>query len=186
MKPTYKSYNQVTYLYTKGKEYMLGLEEYIGEYHIQQNSPWTGPVASADSLPLSTYVEDKNVVIYDLITGTDARNKSYLVPYDSFDTPNKNQYTTGIMNRYFMRRRNDPYKTIMEVSAELGRLYNKPNGVNSVLYEMVEVRWSITNNPEDAEKVIRNNIFEIQKANEIFPGISQYFTSAFEYSYEII
>lgn len=186
MKPTYKSYNQQTYLYTKGKEFMLGLNEYIGEYHIQQGSAWTGPISTVDSLPLSIYVSNKNIIIYENISNSDIRKKSFLEPYYSFDTPTKNEYKNGSMIRYFVRRRNDPDNSIMEISSKLGKVYGKPGGIDNILYEIVRITWRITNDFNDIGSVMVDNIREILKAKKQMPGVDEYFTSPFEYSYEII
>lgn len=186
MRPTFKSLNQLTHLYTKGKQFMLGFEEYIGELHITQDKPYTGPVHTPDSKLLKPYSESVSTLIYDTLRPANEKIKKYVQPYDVKITPKKANYDQGFFIRYFVKRINDFDSFIYEVGESQGKLYGKPGGIDSNMYQLVQMTWYITTDSKLKSKVQLNNTKELTKANTSMPGIIDNITSVFEFSYEII
>lgn len=186
MRPTFRSLNQLTHLYTKGKEFMLGFEEYIGELHIAQNKPYTGPTHTPESKLLRPYTVDVSTLIYDSLKPNNEQIKKYIHPYDTKISPSKSNYDQGFFIRYFVKRVNDVNDIICEINDPQAKLYGKPGGIDVNLYQLVQMNWYITTDPKLKTKIQLNNTKELTKANTKMPGISDLITSLFEFSYEII
>jgi hypothetical protein len=171
--------------YTDGQEFVTlsSREEYIGFYHVYPN----GSVYSERS-----YDVYKSVELLEVSTAyfNDPNNKRYTdikkVKYDNYitpvyysPTPTADDYRVGILNRYIVQKRNEPY-IIIEVSKEQINTLNIVNtrGIDGNLYVGKRIEWCITGNRED---VIKSNLRILTNAEDTIPGISKYLSDLTEF-----
>ena len=186
MRPTYKSINRQIYSYTKGGEYMLDGENYIGEYHFSGNDPYTGPIQTKESKKLKLYTSNKSIIIYDNVKPSLEVIKTYIDPYDSFTSPKKAQYEAGLFVRYFVKRRNTTENFIYELSENVAKLYNSRNGIDPTLYQLVKLPWAISNGSKNLKDIEQRNSKSLFEANKEMPGLEEHITSLHEYSINVI
>lgn len=195
MRATYKSVNQDTYLYTKGKEFVISVEsrgkvmrfeEYIGEYHYSQNKPWTGPVHTRESKLLRPYDMDKSIIYYDYTAPKQQKIKEYIEPYDTKISPKEAHYDTGLFIRYFVKRANETRNIVYEINEETAKLYGKPGGIDPNLYVLTKMNWYITKDPSRRQSVLLENSKSLKKANMEMRGIIDHVINLYEFSFEVI
>ena len=177
--------NTSNYRYTKGKEYCLDLDEYIGEYHLRGSDAWTGPIAAIDSNKLAKYHPSKPVLRYNELQPTKTKILTYVEPTKGFVYPDENAYVDGSFYRFFVKNRINP-EMILEIDLDQAKLYDVENGIDPTIYQYQEVRWNITRTAGKLQYVILENIKNTTNANKKMPGLITQIFSYNEFSEIII
>lgn len=148
------------HLYTKGKQFSINGIEYIGEYHLVNKKPFTGPESSDFSEPLTVYYSNHDHYSYDsLIIGT---NKTFVKvfgqPIPFIPNPTSSDYDIGIIERFFVKDQffKDAYG--IEISKQYFDNINSESvvgSINGARYISVGIQWKISG--------LRFDLFEFNK-----------------------
>lgn len=149
-------------LYTAGKEWMFidTWREYVGYYHKYSNGEvYTGREWDPDrSFRLVVYKDNpeayfryldlKNYTVYNgqkyPVLGAQETWK-YVAPRAVKVVPNSDEISDGMMDRYFVYKRNEPNKVIFEVDARQLEDFGRDNvGINQYLWNYITVPWKLT------------------------------------------
>lgn len=180
-------YNSATafYRYTKGKEYALDLEEYIGEYHFRGASPYSGPIPSEDSKPLAKYHPSKHVLIYNQLFPKQQILLTHTEPTKGAVYPTEDNFGAGEMFRFFVQNRLNK-NIIIEIDHTQAANYGKPSGIDPTLYQLGELKWKLTKVENKLRTIGFANSKEVQKLNKEMVGIADVIFSYTEFSEIII
>lgn len=184
MATTYYNASTAFYRYTKGKEYCLDLEEYIGEYHFRGGVAYTGPVPSDASKPLFRYHPSKQVLIYNQLAPKQQLLLSYVEPTKGVVYPTPDNFSSEEMFRFFVQHRIN--KNIIEIDYAQAIIHGKPSGIDPVLYQLSELKWRITNNSKKLKDIGFANAKQVQKINREMIGLADSIFSYTEFSEVII
>lgn len=184
--PFLKATGQKTHLYTKGKEFAVGVTEYIGYYHMNGNVPYTGYTNTPTSIKLEKYYDSVGILIYNQLRPDNKKIDTFIPPHDSPIAPTDSQYNAGMFIRYFLVKRNENTKIIYEINPDLVLKYGQENGLDDKLYQLTKMNWAITKNVNLKAQVIADNAINLRLANAELPGLNKYISSLYEYSYEVI
>ena len=143
--------------YTRGDEYMIAGEPYIGYYNVTVKGAYTDKVYSGRSSRLYPieFVLNKQSQIYSEL----ADNRGVITDLE-FDDPlyfrptvSEEDSRRGYITRYFIKQRNDMNGVIREVDKEQFELLSDQSaGLNPNFYKSVSLRWKITGPREDILK----------------------------------
>lgn len=171
--------------YTKGKEFALDTEEYIGEYHYQGKDAYTGPKPSKSAEKLSKYHPAKQVLIYNKLMPKKKSILTYAPPTKGLIYPSDDELQAGEMMRFFVQNRLDKNE-IIEIDHDQAKHYSKDYGIDPVLYQYLELPWKITKNEKQLKAVGFENAKQVLKANKEMIGIANSIFSYIEFSEVII
>jgi hypothetical protein len=174
-----------TFLYTKGKEYSLDLEEYIGEYNVIGRDAYTGPTKTETSRKLVKYHPSKQVLKYNQLIPSNADVLTYVEPTVGLVYPTDENLAAGVMYRFFVKKRSDP-RIVLEIDIEQASNYSKRNGIDPSLYQLGELKWKITTNINLLPTIKLENAKELVKLNRNMPGVSDIVFSFDEFSNIVI
>jgi hypothetical protein len=177
--------NTSNYRYTKGKEYCLDLEEYIGEYHLRGFDAYTGPINLATSKKLAKYHPAVSVLRYNELHPTKTKILTYVEPTKGFVYPDENAYADGVFYRFFVKNRLNP-ELILEIDLDQAKLYDSENGIDPTIYQFQDLKWNITRTAGKLQYVILENIKNTTIANKKMPGLITQIFSYNEFSEIII
>jgi hypothetical protein len=163
--------------YTFGKEWMTEDSiEYIGLYHKYTTGElYTRPVwDSSLSKKLVTYTDVTTTKYkYDKLKQTTPKMYASVQSYQI--SPSAEDYKIGYINRYFAKKRNE--NLIVEVSEQQYQLWGS-NGIDNVLYDMIQIKWYISGNVDDnistitIDGVTTKNKQVVRTAEKTMPGIT--------------
>lgn len=182
-RPYYSLHQILTGQYTTGNEYVLsdGLD-YIGMYHILPNEQVfteAQPNLSSQELFVKRNDQTKEVEEYNRITSS--RISQYRSPIPIQRQIESDEYMEGMIQRYFVQKRNNPVRTIMEID---GNQYNSINtsnkeGINGLLYNSIAIDWRISKIPsQDAAELNRRALVGAERK---FKGIGQFLSNTLEF-----
>jgi len=180
--------NKRTYLYTKGFEYSLDGNNYIGEYHIQGSSVKTGPVPSPESIVLRKYYSDPLVYQYDKARGFPKRPR--IEPNQIVWSPIETNYKTGFATRYFVERIAKFESYPIEIDDEQASAYGKDDGIDEGLDSLLKLTWKLTgserniyrNNELYAEGIFEYNQRQVILGTRVIPNIESAIKNYTEYA----
>ena len=158
--------------YTSGGEYMISRiyvvkddpeskgKEYVGDYNITSEGPFTGKKYDSSSKPLfniryantlssQTYIKlsKSNGYISDL---------EFDDPISRVVEPTDDDYARGYFMRYFIQQRNDKLARIKEIDIkQYEQLADLSGGLNSTRFKSVSLRWKITGPKND---ILKNGV----------------------------
>ena len=180
-KANYPLHSIITGKYTQGKEYKVwdDVIDYIGLYHILPNGQiWTGDIPQTDSKRLVEYKQDQSqsVMTYNKIKKQIQIDRE--IPVSYYPSPSTQDYILGYIFRCFVQKRNNPLETIIEITPDQYNSIsiNNTSGVNPVIWNSVEIKWSLTKTL--AVDLNRRNIIEAEKK---FKGIGKYLNNPLEF-----
>lgn len=156
------------HLYTKGKQFSLDGAEYVGQYHLREDGPWTGPVKSDTSVKLQKYYASTDHYIYDRVKEFKTPPFLYIDPKPIIYEPTQQVYTKGQDVRYFVEKINNEKSYAIEINEEQFNKYGKPNGIDSAVYLSTKIIWKLVGT---LEEVSTFNETQIQKAKKVIPTI---------------
>ena len=162
--------------------FSLNGKEYIGEYNIEsQNRATTGPIYIKEtSQILDKYYANESVYIYDTISTTDV--SEFISPSTDFVEPTPGEKNLGYMIRYFVRRRNSNSALLFEINnISFGR-YGQSGGIDDGLYGVLELKWYITNDKIELNKIVKLNWKQTIEAEKTFKGIELSISNFSKYS----
>ena len=155
------------YLYTKGKEYTdLDGKEYVGEYHIRKDGKvFTGPVEldqeNNNAIQLLEYYGNQDVFTYDKRQRfyTPIKDHAQPIPYQYVVRPEDGDYRVGFSMRYFVQKFNNTGYAI-EIDRAQRDAYGSTLGIDSNLYNVVDLQWRLTGTLEAIEEENKNNVMQ--------------------------
>ncbi|WWT39332.1 hypothetical protein [Microcystis phage Mel-JY01] len=171
----YPEYQIQKNLFTKGGEWMTldDWKEYVGFYHRYE----TGEIFTEKewnpntSKKLVKYIDrDKeyfkylDLKHYMVVNGQKqfvpsserAQYARYVAPRAVKRRPNEIESENGVMNRYFIYKRNEPLRVFFEIDEAQVQNYNTDHtGINQYLYGLITLPWKIDGPEYD---IIKNNI----------------------------
>lgn len=176
---------------TNGDEFILKDSEqpYIGYYHAFSNNTYftgktTDDIKSKELIRIANKQTSENKTFSNL--NSTIVTREFKVPVAYFPVVSEADYKKGFFARYFMRRRNSDFTSIVEISP---KDYNENfSGVVSAmdtnLYVATKINWKITgpihNNNSDKNfpkaGIIETNTRLVQLKEKLFPGISIFIT----------
>lgn len=170
--------NQQINLYTKGNEFSLEGINYIGEYHIENNIPYTGYDSSyVDKKILSVWYPTMDMYVYDKITNSNYSQYTY--PVHVVRRPTQFDYNDGYYYRYFVYKNNDNDGKIYELDIHQYSKYGKKKGIDSGLYGLLVIKWLLTG---ETNFIYSSNSKEINLNSVNCPGIKQILKDPLQYT----
>lgn len=162
-KKLYYADNQIEKnLYTKGKEWMTldDWKEYSGPYHRYitgevfteaEWNPFTSKKLVRYRLRSDSYFKYLDLKHFKVInnekrkkTGGSNEFYKYKAPRVVRRSVTPAEAKTGVMNRYFIYKRNEPNRVFFEVDFNQVKDYQKNNsGINQYLYGLLVIPWKI-------------------------------------------
>lgn len=144
--------------YTKGFEYSLNGENYVGEYHVVDGQAFTGPPLINKTLrqPLTKYYDNQNNYNYDKLAKFGRIQSTYIPPQYTKPTPNTGDYRLGYFTRYLLQ----DVRNKQLVPTEVGQIgldrYGKQKGFDSGLYDLITLKWLLIGPLYDQVTTIQN------------------------------
>ena len=208
-KKIYYPENQITRnLFTRGGEWMTleDWKEYVGFYHqyttgeVFTEKDWN-PNKCKKLVPYKKredsyfkYLDLKRYVIVNnekkrIIGATDFAK--YQAPRAVKRPPDEIEQTDGIMNRYFVYKRNEKNRLFFEIGKDQARNFNVENeGINQYLYGLVEIPWKIDGPEFDVRKdgllvtpgIVETNQRIVDRFSKKFPILKTILTNPREHS----
>lgn len=191
----YNSYTNVrkpdTHLYTKGFEYSLDGNNYIGEYHLLNQEPYTEPTHTANSQKLTKYYEDVDAYTYDKLKAFKNLITDYTEPRPYILRSQQLDYDAGYVTRYFVEKAFGSGRYPIEIDYLQYQSYNKPKNINGGLYNLVGLNWKLTgplNNVYNKNGVIlelgiyEHNALQVEYASKTIPNISYIIKNYIEFA----
>ena len=170
-----------TYLYTKGREFSLNGENYVGEYHLLNKEPYTEPIHSRTSQKLRKFYEDSDVYLYDKLKNFTDLITKYVEPSPYILRIEQLDYDAGYVTRFFVEKAFGSNRYPMEIDYLQSQRYNKPKSINGGLYNLVAINWKITgplNNVYNNRGLIlelgiyEHNALQVERAAQTIPNIN--------------
>jgi len=150
---SYSSYSprkkENTHLYTKGKELSLNGLEYVGEYHLDNQVPKTGPISSANSQKLERYYTNEDHYLYEKVKKFNVQVAKYVDPIPYKYNPTEIAYSSGLDRRYFVEKINDIQSYVIEINDQQYKNIGQPNGIDPGLYRFTTINWKLTGRSQD-------------------------------------
>ncbi len=167
------------YLYTKGKEYSLNGKEYIGEYHLDNQIPKTGPKPTSNSQKLQRHYVNEDHYTYEKVKKFNVLVAKFVDPIPHRYNPNQAAYDSGFDRRYFVEKINDTESYIIEIDQQQYNDIGKPNGIDPGLFNFVAVDWKLTGRQQD---ILNYNEASLAAAISIIPNIQYGVRNYLEYA----
>lgn len=172
-----KNDKKTQYLYTKGFEFSLDGENYIGEYHISGVVVATGPVPSSRSKRLTKYYSNPDLYAYDKARRFKIRYR--IQPNQIVFTPTESDYATGYAIRYFVERSKNFKSYPLEIDKQQAQAYGKTGGIDEIVYTLVSFKWKLTgfertttiNSKTIVEGIYEHNVREVVLASKKIPNL---------------
>jgi hypothetical protein len=183
----------VTNLHTNGKEWMFeDTIEYIGYYHRYiDGTILSGAVfnrtESKNLIPYVSIVNDPINVVYNSLKP----KLTFKAPTTVYTIPELEDYETGKIVRYFLRRRNlASYEDIIEIGKDQYKLWKKTSGgIDKNLYDAITLDWKLTGPLYDIRDSVNivYGVFDTNKRmvelkTKDFIGLKDFLTDYIEYS----
>lgn len=197
-------------LYTNGGELMTSdRKEYKGYYHKYLSSKEYFSGSSYNeltSVPLMLIEKPGNKLVEEYrniesgiidygfnqyVKNNKTYNPSnYKQPYSYYPDVEDGDYRKGFINRYFLKKRNEPNKEIIEISPESYQSYGRKGGIDKNLYLVMELKWLISGNRNDTKNeyngIVEPGVYDTNKRNiygldRSFKGIKKYLTNFLEF-----
>lgn len=137
-----KTARPTTYLYTKGGEFSLNGENYIGEYHQLGANYRTGPIPDVQSLSLTRYYSNKD--LYDYDRARNFKQRIRVEPDQFVFYPKQSDYESGFAKRYFVERSGAFEGYPIEIDKTQKITYGKEGGIDEAAYSLVTLEWKLT------------------------------------------
>ena len=185
------STNKDKYLYTKGREFSLEGKNYIGEYHLVDGKPGTGPVPDNQSKPLTKFYSDQQVYRYDYIKQFKNLVTEFIEPKPIIIKPTELDYDSSYVDRFFVEKSMAVEKYPTEIDNKQYQKYNTVENINGGLYLLVVLRWKLTGPLRDRRDakgnliergIYEHNALEVEKGARQIPNISYIIKNYIEFA----
>lgn len=116
-----------------------------------------------ESLYLYSIYFSKRIIYDSLVTKEITDIKNYKNINSFIPRPNEKDYLKGYINRFFIKKINETYGPIIEVSSSTyNKLINKSSDYNYSIYKTLKIRWKITKSPQLIEDIKFQNYKTVQ------------------------
>jgi hypothetical protein len=157
------------YYYTKGFEFSLNGENYIGEYHYDNGVPMTGPINQEfQSEILRRYYSNPDHYEYDRLWKFQPKPLLHVDPVPYLYKPAPGVYVSGRDARYFVEKIYDDLSYAMEIDQRQYQKIGTPGGIDSSIYHHTSITWTLTGKRDD---IIAANEKALLDASAIVPSI---------------
>jgi hypothetical protein len=184
-----------THLYTKGGEFSLDGKNYIGEYYIEGDSPFTGPTpvdinedvnrvgdpdlvnpkirlvtpkaAETGKLLRRVYPEDYQYE-YERIKAFNIPILNFIDPIPYLYEPKDSAYGVGEDVRYFVQKRGNDDSYAIEIDSKQWEMIGGFRGIDDGLYAFIGVTWKLVG---AYDIVAQQNELALFKAQKVIPSI---------------
>lgn len=155
--------------FTSGKDFVLKRTNapYKGYYYtLSNNKTFSGKTyEDSNSEEIIKVSPQPKIVVSGISTNSD-----FVIPYPYYPTPTEENYKLGFITRYFIKRRNANFTTIIEISPSDYNKYFDGGDLDANLYVATKVNWRISGSGiEDTNRKL------IQLKEQLFPGFSFFF-----------
>ena len=184
-----------THLYTKGDEFSLDGKNYIGEYYIEGDSPYTGPtpvdinqdinrIGDPDLVnPKIKFITPKAVETGKLLRRVYSENyqyeyeriKAFHIPILNFIDPipylyqpKDSAYSAGEDVRYFVQKRGSNDSYAIEIDSRQWELLGGFEGIDDGLYAYIDIAWKLVG---AYDIIAQQNELTLFKAQKVIPSI---------------
>jgi len=141
--------------YTRGDEYMIDAQPYIGYYNMTAQGPFTGRTydsGTSEELYKLQFVNSEDAQTYiDLADGIGhTTDLEFEDPIGVYITPTDGDHAAGFVTRYFIHQRNDASARIREIDKkQYDNLSDPSAGLNSNFYKGIALTWKLTGPRKD-------------------------------------
>lgn len=183
--------NADNYLYTKGREFSLEGINYIGEYHLVDSKPKTGPVPSNEAMALTKYYPDPVVYNYDRIRQFKNLVTDFTEPKPIIIKPTELDYQIGYVDRFFVEKAINVEKYPTEIDNLQYQKYNTTQNINGGLYLLVILRWKLTGPLRDRRDakgnliergIYEHNALEVERGSRQIPNLNYIIKNYIEFA----
>lgn len=184
-----------THLFTKGGEYSLDGENYIGEYYIEGEFAYTGPapvsidsnvnrigdpdlvnskiklVTESTSLSgriLRRIYTEKYQYDYEKLKLFDINVLNFVDPTPYLYQPTEAAYDAGEDQRFFVQKRGSDSSYAIEISPTQWEMIGQFKGIDDGLYAFTSVTWKLVG---AYDIIAQQNELALFKAQRIIPSI---------------
>ena len=161
--------NDNIYKYTKGGQFSLDGEEYIGEYHFAGKTAKTGPIPNLESRVLQRLYRVQDHYIYDRNFEFNVGVLNFVDPRPYLYAPIEPVYVVGSDTRYFVEKIEDSESYAIEIDQAQYDTIGKPAGIDSAIYTYAIVTWKLTGRRQD---IIDHNELQLYKASAKVPSVN--------------
>ncbi len=166
--------------YTKGFEYSLDGENYIGEYHVVDGQAYTGPpkIGANYRKPLTKYYDNASVYAYDKLKNFNKVESTYRTPIYIRPEPTTADYKSGYTTRYLLQYTLDRSQVPIEIGSAGNSLYGKKKGYDAGLYDLIILKWQISGPLYDyktmmsgQKQIVNGEEVLLRPREHVIPGI---------------
>lgn len=200
-------------LYTEGKEFMtMENEEYKGYYNKCSSTGEVYTESNFDenkSVPLQRFVPhmqhplvkqyqnikmDENKIEYEsgyvsYIKRDDYDPTKYVAPISYYPKPTEEDYANGFFERYFLRKRNEPNLSILEINSPTFNNVRMEGPIDGHLYDKLSIKWKLTGVERDIYEngiLVEHGIYDTNRRMVVqkdvnFKGLKKYLTDYLEF-----
>jgi hypothetical protein len=185
------STNADKYLYTKGSIFSLDGKNYIGEYHLDDGKPRTGPIPDKQSKLLTKYYPDPEVYNYDRIKQFKNLVTEFTEPKPIIIKPTELSYEIGYIDRFFVEKAINVERYPTEIDNLQYQKYNTTQNINGGLYLVVILNWKLTGPLRDRRDakgnliergIYEHNALEVEKGSRQIPNLSYIIKNYIEFA----
>ncbi len=161
--------NDNIYKYTKGGQFSLDGEEYIGEYHFLGKTAKTGPLPLPESRVLQRLYRAQDHYVYDRNFNFNVGVLKFIDPRPYLYAPTEAAFAVGIDTRYFVEKIEDSESYAIEIDQAQYDAIGKPGGIDSAIYTYAFVIWKLTGRRQD---IIDHNDTQLFRASRTVPSVN--------------
>jgi hypothetical protein len=185
----YTAVQQKEVKYTKGGEYSLEGDNYVGIYHISNDGVFTGEPNLLNKKALTKYYKSKDVYLYDKSFDFKKIESTYKTPTLVKIQPTENDYTYGYFKRYFIVDTTNLDMIPFAIDETQASQYGREGGIDAGKYTLVEILWKLTGSLRNTsvggsilQGIYDHNKSEIDKIAQTYPNIVYSVTSYVEFA----
>lgn len=184
-----------THLYTKGGEFSLDGKNYVGEYYIEGDLPFTGPTpvyinedvnrigdpdlvnpkiifitpkaAETGKLLRRLYLENYQYE-YERVKGFSIPILDFIDPIPYIYQPKDSAYSVGEDIRYFVQKRGNDDSYAVEIDSKQWQMIGAYKGIDDGLYAFIGVTWKLVG---AYDVIAQQNELALFKAQKLIPSI---------------
>ena len=175
----YPGQNNRLYQYTKGNEFSLDGVPYVGEYHYNGTTPYTGPIPADDTQVLRRIYRNVDHYIYDHLQKFDSQVLRYKDPKPILYRPTDQAYVIGYDSRYFVEKVEDEYSYAIEIDVDQYNNISTRGGIDGGLYLSTVLKWKLTGGQQE---IIEHNKYEVYKGSVNCPSVEYSIRNFLEFS----
>ena len=185
----YSIFNPVDTYYTKGFEYSLNGENYVGEYYVKDGVVYTGPANSSGQM-LTKYYDDSNNFSYDKLFSFKKIESTFKSIQANKVEPQETDYELGFYDRYFLYNITDATKMPIEIQPAEQEILGKAKGYDDRVKDLVIVKWQLTgplNNTTSSSGLFYPGIYEtnvaaVERVSQKYPNMVYAFRNYTEFA----